>query len=116
MLRSFEYAARSAISRAVERGQMATEERAHAVLDARIDLWATWASASFLRGYLDVTGATALLPARPDFVRLSLDANMLEKACYEVVYELQNRPDMAGIALGGIIELLGPATHPSEVP
>ena len=36
-----------------------------------------------------------------------LDAYLLEKALYEIVYELNNRPDWVRIPLRGVLELLG---------
>jgi predicted trehalose synthase len=36
-----------------------------------------------------------------------LDAHVLEKALYELCYELNNRPDWAIIPLRGLVEALG---------
>ena len=36
-----------------------------------------------------------------------LDAHLLEKAFYEIAYELNNRPDWLRIPLRGVLELLG---------
>jgi maltose alpha-D-glucosyltransferase / alpha-amylase len=42
-----------------------------------------------------------------------LDAHLLEKAVYEVGYELNNRPNWARIPLTGILELLQAPPGPS---
>ena len=48
----------------------------------------------------------------PDFLQQThrglLDLFLLEKALYEVRYELQNRPDWVVIPLRGILSLLQP--------
>ena len=50
--------------------------------------------------------APAPLPAdRSDFGRL-LDALMLDKALYELLYELNNRPDWVRIPLMGILHVI----------
>jgi predicted trehalose synthase len=45
-------------------------------------------------------------PQERDRSQLLLDAYLLEKALYELRYELNNRPDWARIPLHGILELL----------
>ncbi len=77
---------------------------------ARLEPWAIawyqWNSAAFLKEYLSASSGAAYLPAeRADFAGL-LDAFMLEKAFYELAYELNNRPEWAGIPLRGVLDLL----------
>jgi maltose alpha-D-glucosyltransferase/alpha-amylase len=112
MLRSFDYAARSSIPDAAARGQVRSEERAHELLIAHAEEWVTWAGAAYLRGYLDVVGPTGLVPSDPHSRRIQLDAHLLEKALYEVRYELDHRPDWVGIPLAGLRRLLGRAREP----
>jgi maltose alpha-D-glucosyltransferase/alpha-amylase len=60
---------------------------------------------SFLRAYLRTVGEAGLAPAEPrDFERL-LQAFLLEKAIYEVGYELNNRPDWIEIPIRGILQI-----------
>ena len=54
---------------------------------------------------LDAAGA-AFLPPEPAAFAVLLDAFMLDKAFYELVYELNNRPDWVRIPLRGVLELL----------
>ena len=59
-----------------------------------------------MRGYREAAGDALFVPDTEDeFARL-LDAFLLEKAIYELGYELNNRPAWLPIPLRGIIDLL----------
>jgi maltose alpha-D-glucosyltransferase/alpha-amylase len=75
-------------------------------LEAGAKFWHRWVSAAFLRAYLERSDGAAHLPRTPDEVRVLLDAHLLEKALYEIVYELSNRPEWVGIPLRGVLDLL----------
>jgi maltose alpha-D-glucosyltransferase/alpha-amylase len=107
MLRSFDYAARGAMIEVVARGTVRSEERAEELLAHRATTWVAWVSAAFLRGYLTATDGHGLLPVDPSARRIQLDAHVLDKACYEIRYELDHRPDWMGIPIRGITALLG---------
>jgi maltose alpha-D-glucosyltransferase / alpha-amylase len=96
MIRSFEYAA----AFSVRHGPMRTEDVPALMPWAR--LWTRWASASFLRGYFDAAGDAAYLPRGQDAFAAMLDFYLLDKAIYELRYELNNRPEWVGIPLEGI--------------
>ena len=49
-------------------------------------------SAAFLHTYLEVARPGHFLPANPAHLQILLDAYLLEKALYELVYELSSRP------------------------
>jgi maltose alpha-D-glucosyltransferase/alpha-amylase len=100
MLRSFSYAANAALSRQSQRSQ---EHDSTVRLWAR--LWERSASAEFLRGYRETMGSSELLPAA-DKAEVFLRALLLEKACYELAYELNNRPAWMHIPLAGVRELV----------
>jgi trehalose synthase-fused probable maltokinase len=85
MLRSFTYAVRVA---GVE--DESVEQRARE---------------SFLDGYFAVVETVDLLPLRETTERL-LRIYELEKAVYELRYELANRPDWVSVPVGGIVRLL----------
>ena len=70
------------------------------------DLWVGWVSAAFLQGYLDVALANRLLPSDYDEIGRLLDIHLLEKALYEIGYELNNRPDWVRWPLAGIVRLV----------
>lgn len=81
MLRSLDYAAHSA--------------NLHGELRGKLERWLRDARAAFLGGYGGI---------RADDVPL-LAAFELEKACYEVVYEANNRPDWTWLPLGALERL-----------
>ncbi len=101
MLRSFNYAGWSA-SFAFGRGK---REDVDWVQQAMME-WESAASDGFLRSYrLAMEGCTSCPPDLENMSRL-LDLFILEKALYEVRYELANRPSWLKIPLSGILTLL----------
>ena len=64
---------------------------------------------AFLEGYLE-TVDPALLPARRGGDRAAAAVFELEKAVYELRYELDNRPDWVRIPVAGIVRLLEDAS------
>jgi trehalose synthase-fused probable maltokinase len=63
------------------------------------------ARTAFLDGYLEVVQGSGLLPAREATERL-LRIFELEKAVYELRYELAHRPDWVPVPVAGIVRLL----------
>jgi maltose alpha-D-glucosyltransferase/alpha-amylase len=96
MIRSFEYVS----AYAVRHGPMRNEDVP--ALLPWAELWQRWASASFLRGYFEAAGDASYLPKGQDAFAAMLDFYLLDKAIYELRYELNNRPDWVGIPLQGI--------------
>ncbi|HRE55789.1 MAG TPA: hypothetical protein PLP22_13490, partial [Candidatus Competibacter sp.] len=68
--------------------------------------WEWQARAAFLNGYAEATRDSAGFAIDSSQAVLLLKAFTLEKACYELRYELDNRPDWVEIPLGGLNELL----------
>ncbi|HVD92423.1 MAG TPA: maltose alpha-D-glucosyltransferase [Vicinamibacterales bacterium] len=101
MLRSFSYAAQAALF-AHRTGPIAESDR----LDAWARVWERWSSAAFLKGYLAVAGSAPFVPADPVKRAALLDLFLLDKALYELNYELNNRPDWVRIPLRGLTDLL----------
>jgi maltose alpha-D-glucosyltransferase/alpha-amylase len=101
MLRSFSYAAYAGLF-----AHTTSRPAAFGLLEPAAHLWQTWVSAAFLRGYFETAGDAAFLPA--DLVQRDalLRLFMLDKALYELNYELNNRPDWVRIPLWGIFDLL----------
>jgi maltose alpha-D-glucosyltransferase/alpha-amylase len=66
-----------------------------------------WSSAAFLGAYLEAMAGTNLLPATPAAFALELDVHLLEKALYELGYELDLRPHWVELPLRGILDVLG---------
>jgi trehalose synthase-fused probable maltokinase len=67
--------------------------------------WEEQARAQFLEGYLDTVDAS-LMPAGQAAIDRLLAVFELEKAVYELRYELDNRPDWVGIPVAGIQRLI----------
>src|SRR6185503_21187461 len=85
MLRSFDYATRTAMrSPWVE--DLSPEERTSLAGWARS--WSHWVSATFLDHYFEVAGDSPLLPQTEEEIRRMLHALLLDKAVYEIGYEL----------------------------
>jgi maltose alpha-D-glucosyltransferase / alpha-amylase len=105
MLRSFHYAPYAVIlGQAAGSGVIRPEDATK--LEAGAKFWHRWVSAAFLRAYLQRSDGTAHLPRTPDELCVLLDAHLLEKALYEIVYELNNRPDWVRIPLRGVLDLI----------
>jgi maltose alpha-D-glucosyltransferase / alpha-amylase len=104
MLRSFHYAAYAALHDQEEHGHVRDTERAAMEWWARC--WYAFVSGAFLNGYLSIMDGSPVLPRdREELIRL-LDVYLLEKAIYELGYELGNRPAWAMIPLRGLLQLL----------
>jgi maltose alpha-D-glucosyltransferase/alpha-amylase len=100
MLRSFDYAAESALLD----GRVRPEDVE--TLKPWLDVWRYWVSRFFLDAYQETAAAAGLLPRSIDDLRLLLECYQLEKALYEVTYELNHRPLWSRIPLRGIRDLL----------
>ena len=100
MLRSFSYAAYASLI-----NYTARHPEHVARLEPWAQLWERSAAAVFLRAYRETAQGAAFLPAdRSDFQEL-LDVFLLDKALYEVLYELNARPAWVRIPLMGIMSL-----------
>ncbi len=104
MIRSFHYAAYFGLEQQVERGRLSPENRATYEPWARF--WNLAVSASFLRAYLKALGSSEILPSTSEERRMVLQAYLLNKAIYEIGYELNNRPAWLKIPLQGVLHLL----------
>jgi maltose alpha-D-glucosyltransferase/alpha-amylase len=100
MLRSFSYAALTGLNVATH-----TRPEDLARLSPWARLWEAWVSSAFRRAYLAATEGTSLVPQNLDDFDTLLRAFVVEKALYELAYELNNRPDWAHIPLMGLLNL-----------
>ena len=106
MLRSFHYAAYAPLLQQAD---------AHETIDEKLQAlgnwghyWQKWVSAAFLKAYLDLVRDCPIIPSRRDELALMLEAYVLDKAIYELGYELNNRPSWLRIPLDGIAQLFQP--------
>jgi maltose alpha-D-glucosyltransferase/alpha-amylase len=63
-------------------------------------------TAAYLRSYLELARSGKFLPQTDDELGLLLELYVLEKALYELGYEVNSRPDWVHIPLAGIVRLL----------
>jgi maltose alpha-D-glucosyltransferase/alpha-amylase len=105
MLRSFHYAPYAVVHGQSQGSVIRSEDLA--ALESGARFWHRAVGTAFVRAYLAESGDAAHLPRTRDEQRVLLDAYLLEKALYEIVYELNNRPEWVGIPLRGVLDLLG---------
>lgn len=65
-----------------------------------------WFGVLYLEAYFSTMGKSSLIPKASNQRRELLRIYTLEKAIYEIGYEIENRPEWAGIPLRGLRELL----------
>jgi maltose alpha-D-glucosyltransferase/alpha-amylase len=101
MLRSFSYAAHAALGSYLARRPQDAD-----TLEPWSRLWSKCASAAFLASYRAVAAGAAFLPADSHIFARLLDAFLVDKAFYELGYELNHRPTWARIPLLGLLALI----------
>ncbi len=100
MVRSFSYAARSALTTFAQR-----YPEKYPTLELWAAAWENAAANAFLAGYRDALTANPTLIPDPNSADTMLSALLLEKALYELLYELNNRPAWLSIPLNGLLTL-----------
>ncbi|HSR59062.1 MAG TPA: putative maltokinase, partial [Candidatus Binataceae bacterium] len=114
MLRSFEYAAFSALTHQLQLGALGQTDLA--TMEPWVRFWDRWSSWAFLSCYVETANGSPHLPKDREELRVLIDAFALEKAVYELGYELDNRPDWLFIPLHGISRLAGIEMPAAEKP
>jgi maltose alpha-D-glucosyltransferase/alpha-amylase len=101
MLRSLSYAAYVALYRV-------TAERPNDFvhLEPFARQWEEMASEAFLLGYRQAVGTSPVYPQEVEQARRLTQLFVLEKALYEICYELDHRPDWVGVPVKGVLEVL----------
>jgi len=100
MVRSFSYAAFSAMTHFSSRRPADTER-----LEPWARLWETAVTAEFLRAYRKTMGKSTIVPRTAEAFDVLLQIFTLDKALYELVYELNHRPGWVRAPLNGILYL-----------
>jgi maltose alpha-D-glucosyltransferase / alpha-amylase len=104
MLRSFHYAAFSFRLAGLD------ETTETEITSNAVRMWAeSWygcVADRFLSAYLENVAGACFIPPKPDELSDLLQLHVLEKAVYELGYELNNRPTWTAIPLAGISQLL----------
>ena len=106
LLRSFHYATFTALLDQSARGLVEPDSDAARELELWGRAWNDAVSSAFLGAYLEASGRGPWIPESRADLNVLLDTSLLEKAVYELTYELNNRPLWVPIALMGLRDLL----------
>jgi maltose alpha-D-glucosyltransferase / alpha-amylase len=101
MLRSIDYVAAAAVR---QQAQMPPGQENYAAERAASWRWLT--IDQFLKSYRETMEGSPVAPTDADFERAVLDLFLIQKAAYEILYELANRPSWVDIPLAGLMELI----------
>lgn len=104
MIRSFHYAAYASL---LLDNQIRTED--YAKLMPLMEEWYYFVSDIFLQTYIEGVKDTAFIPKTRGELDILMTTFLLEKAIYELNYELNNRPDWVIIPLNGIKAIMAEA-------
>ncbi|NTU44978.1 MAG: maltose alpha-D-glucosyltransferase [Chlorobiaceae bacterium] len=102
MLRSFDYAA----SNVLMESHSAIRPEDRQALEPWADLWSFYVGQHFIDTYFEKTRGSEIVPQEPKQREHLMRAYLMNKAVYELNYELNNRPEWAAIPLKGILKLL----------
>ncbi len=101
MVRSFHYASHAALR---QRLALPTTETERQGLVTWAEHWYQSVRTAFLVGYGSIAGQAPFSPRSQQEFQLLLDVHVLDKALYELTYELNNRPDWVALPLTGILQ------------
>jgi maltose alpha-D-glucosyltransferase/alpha-amylase len=101
MIRSFHYAVHTAL---FKEGSLRPEDVPR--LEPWTNFWYRYVAGIFLKSYLDTVKNAPFIPGDREELELMVNAYLLEKAVYELGYELNNRPDWVFAPLRGIKDLI----------
>ncbi len=101
LIRSIDYSATAALERALK---VAPDENGK--LAAALAEWRDRSAAEFISAYRDSMADQRLWPADPHAAEQVLNFFLLEKALYEIEYELAHRPEWLRVPLTGMIRIL----------
>ncbi len=102
MLRSFHYAAHAAMQK-----HPAVRPEDMLFLEPWAEEWCRFVSGKFKEAYFESVKGLNFVPAGEADLRTLLDAFVLDKAVYEIGYEINNRPEWISIPLSGIKDIIG---------
>ncbi len=101
LIRSIDYSVTAALDRAL---MIAPDE--HGKLAAALADWRDRSTDAFLAGYREAMTNHRLWPSDPHAASDLLNFFLLEKAFYEIEYELSHRPDWLRVPLMGMLRIL----------
>ncbi|HVN51112.1 MAG TPA: hypothetical protein VMT43_06755, partial [Acidimicrobiales bacterium] len=103
-VRSYQYAVEAGLRGHAERNLMSHDQLTS--LARRGQAWLAWVTVRFLGGYLDAAAGESFVPSDPGDLHDLLTAYVLDKALYEVRYDLDHRPSWAPIPLRGLASMI----------
>ena len=108
MLRSYHYAAYTVLQQIVAGGAKQDKESdaAFAAQEKLAVFWYTCVGSTFFQEYLSVVKGHSLVPDETENLEILGFSYLLDKAVYELAYELNNRPHWVNIPLVGLLQLL----------
>ncbi len=101
MIRSFHYVSNTALLK-----HITIRPEDIPVLEPWTNLWYQYVAGIFLKSYIETAKNTHLFPENNEDFTMLLTSFLLEKAVYELGYELNNRPEWTSIPIKGILQLL----------
>lgn len=101
MIRSFHYAGYTALFR---HATVRPEDKEY--LQRWVEPWYNYVSGIYLTAYLNTVKDAHFIPEHTDDIQILLNAFLLDKAVYELSYEMNNRPDWVIIPANGIKKVL----------
>jgi maltose alpha-D-glucosyltransferase / alpha-amylase len=103
-LRSFHYAVYSALMQFTKVHPTNLEN-----LLSYAELWYQNVSAVFFSAYREAAADGGFLPEYDEQITVLLGAFLIDKGIYEIIYELNSRPEWVSIPIRGILSILGDA-------
>ncbi|MEO8631028.1 MAG: putative maltokinase, partial [Betaproteobacteria bacterium] len=105
MLRSIDYAAAVAL----DHDEINQPPEKRAAMAAAVRGWQTESTKAFMSGYAKATADLPSVPRDPLQWQRLLDLFLIEKALYELRYEMSARPDWVSVPMRGLLGLLAAA-------
>lgn len=106
MIRSFHYAVYNNILNDGQQGKEDTAEK-----EFWAEQWFHYIRGFYLKSYLETMAGKDILPDNKKDFQILMQTFLLEKAIYELGYELNNRPDWVLIPLRGIKSIMNANKH-----
>jgi maltose alpha-D-glucosyltransferase / alpha-amylase len=101
LVRSIDYSTTAALERALR-----TAPDEHGRLAAALAVWRERSAATFVAAYRETITDPRLWPQGTEESDRLLDFFLIDKALYEIEYELSHRPDWVRVPLAGILRIL----------
>jgi maltose alpha-D-glucosyltransferase/alpha-amylase len=106
MLRSFDYAFHQAVRFQLETGTFAPQSPTESLITSAARAWVDVVSDVYTGTYFEEMKPSGLLPSTDDGRMRLLDAHVLDKALYELAYEVNHRPHLISTPIAGVQRIL----------